>query len=208
MLDNLTRRWVAPPLNALARVVLKTGLSPNQVTLIGFGIGLGCIPALAMRMYPLAGALLVINRILDGLDGVMARQKGSTAFGGYLDIVCDMLFYGGFVFGFALAQPENALWAAGLLFAFLGTSASFLAYNGLNSNEKDPEGRSFFFLAGLAEGTETILCFGAMLFLPHLFAILAIVYSVICHMTTLSRLILVKKRLQKTTSQTHSQKNS
>ncbi len=195
MLDAFVRPLISLPLDAIARVVLKLKISPNLVTLSGFIIGLGCIPALAMRMYPLAGVLLCINRFFDGLDGSMARQSSSTPFGAYLDIVCDLIFYGGFVFGFALAQPENAMWAACLLFAFMGTSSSFLAYNALNTQDNDPEGRNLYFLAGLTEGTETILFFLSMIIWPHLFAILAIVFSVLCHITTFSRFFKVHKKL-------------
>ena len=48
--------------------------------------------------------------------------------GGYLDIVLDFLFYAGVVFGFSLAQPEHGVYAAALLFAFMGTASSFLAF--------------------------------------------------------------------------------
>ena len=197
MLDRFIRPFIARPLESLATLFLKLNISPNQVTLCGLIIGLGCIPALDVRMYPLAGLLLCLNRLLDGVDGSMARKTTSTAFGGYLDIVCDLLFYGGFVFGFALAQPENAVWAAGLLFAFIGTCSSFLAYNALhNGKSHDPEGRSLYFLAGLTEGTETILFFLSMLIWPHLFAILAIVFSVLCHITTFSRFFKVHRKLK------------
>jgi phosphatidylglycerophosphate synthase len=195
MLDAFIRPLISRPLDSIARVVLQLKISPNLVTLGGLIIGLGCIPALAMRMYPLAGVLLCINRFLDGIDGSMARQSSSTPFGAYLDIVCDLLFYGGFVFGFALAQPENAVWAACLLFAFIGTSSSFLAYNALNTRDKDPEGRGLYFLAGLTEGTETLLFFLGMILWHHLFAVLAIVFSVLCHITTLSRFFMVSKKL-------------
>ena len=111
---------MAPLLEPLAKLALRLKLTPNFVTGCGTLVGLGCIPALALRLYPLAGGLFLLNRFLDGLDGTMARQTQPTAYGAYLDIVSDMLVYGGFVFGFALAQPENAIWAACLLFAFIG----------------------------------------------------------------------------------------
>lgn len=196
MLDALIRPLISRPLDAIARVALKLNISPNLMTVSGFIIGLGCIPALALRMYPLAGLLLCINRLLDGIDGSMARQSASTPFGAYLDIVCDLLFYGGFVFGFALAQPENAIWSACLLFAFIGTSSSFLAYNALNTEDQDPEGRGLYFLAGLTEGTETLLFFLSMVIWPHLFAVLAIVFSLLCHITTLSRFFKVRQKLR------------
>ena len=63
--------------------------------------------------YGLALALILCNRFLDGVDGVMARLAGPTDRGAYLDIVCDMLFYAAVPLGFALVDPAaNALAAA------------------------------------------------------------------------------------------------
>ena len=77
----------------------------------------------------LALALLLVNRLADGLDGAVARQTRLTDLGGFLDIVLDFIVYAGMVFAFALADPAaNALAAAFLLFAFMGTGSSFLAF--------------------------------------------------------------------------------
>ncbi len=197
MLDRWTRPLIEPLLTPLAQGALKLKLTPNTATLIGLLTGLGCLPALAFRNYPLALGLLLLNRLLDGLDGIMARQQQSTAYGAYLDIVCDMIVYGGFVYGFALAQPENAPWAAGLLFAFMGTSSSFLAFNALKPEEqKATDGRGLVFVSGLAEGTETLLFFIAMARWPYLFPLFAIALTLLCHITTLGRLIFLRKTLK------------
>lgn len=194
MLDQLTRRWMAPLLEPLAKLALRLKLTPNFVTGCGTLVGLGCIPALALRLYPLAGGLFLLNRFLDGLDGTMARQTQPTAYGAYLDIVSDMLVYGGFVFGFALAQPENAIWAACLLFAFMGTSSSLLAYNALYPTQTSAQdNRGLDFMGGLTEGTETLLFFVSMLWWPHLFPVLAIGFSLLCHLTTVFRCIKVHR---------------
>ena len=56
-------------------------------------------------------------------------SRGSTDLGGFLDIVLDFIVYAGMVFAFAVADPgANALAAAFLLFAFMGTGSSFLAF--------------------------------------------------------------------------------
>lgn len=194
MLDRWTRPLIAPLLTPLAQGALKIKLTPNGVTLIGLLTGMACIPALALRHYTLALLLLLVNRLLDGLDGIMARQQHPSAYGAYLDIVSDMLVYGGFVYGFALAQPENATWAALLLFAFMGTSSSLLAFNALKPDVHKPtDGRGLVFVSGLTEGTETLIFFMAMARWPYLFPILAIVFSGLCHLTTLGRLIFLKK---------------
>lgn len=159
-------------------------------------MGLGVLPVLASRNYPLAMALIVGNRLLDGLDGALARQRGPTRYGAYLDIVCDMLFYAAVPLGMALAQPENALWSALLLAGFLGTCSSFLAYTALAPEARDPEGRGLFFLGGLVGGSETLLFFLAFCRWHFVYPVLALAFSVLCGLTVLYRLVAVARRLR------------
>ena len=58
--------------------------------------------------YGWALAALLLSRMCDGLDGAVARLTQPTDFGGYLDIVCDFLFYAFVPFCFALSLPEQA----------------------------------------------------------------------------------------------------
>ncbi|MFA0698669.1 CDP-alcohol phosphatidyltransferase family protein, partial [Vibrio sp. 10N.222.49.C9] len=67
--------------------------------------------------------------ICDGLDGALARRQGITDAGGFLDISLDFLFYSMVPFAFVLANPEaNAIAGAFLIFSFIGTGSSFLAF--------------------------------------------------------------------------------
>lgn len=71
------------------------------------------LPFLALGWYPAALIAIVLNRLLDGLDGALARRRGLTDAGGFLDIALDFLFYALVPFGFALAAPaDNAIAAA------------------------------------------------------------------------------------------------
>src|SRR3984957_19018118 len=92
---------------------------------------MGAWAALAFQNYGLALVLIAANRIADGLDGPLARRLGPTDLGGYLDIVLDFFFYAGVPFFFAIGRPETALPAAFLIFSFVGTGASFLAFSAL-----------------------------------------------------------------------------
>nr|VUD29508.1 phosphatidylglycerophosphate synthase [Raoultella sp. NCTC 9187] len=67
-------------------------------------------------------------------------------------------------FGFILADPlHNAVAGGWLLFAFIGTGSSFLAFAALAAKHQiDNPGyahKSFYYIGGLTEGTETILLF-------------------------------------------------
>ena len=145
-------------------------------------------------------ALLVIllNRLIDGLDGAIARHQGPTAFGGYLDIMCDMGFYAAVPLGFALARPDNALWAALLLASFVCTAASFLGRAVLAGQRGEPDdgargAKSFFNAAGIVEGTETITAFVLFCLFPTAFPWLAGIFAVLCFWTAAARVIEAKK---------------
>jgi phosphatidylglycerophosphate synthase len=131
LFDAALRPLIDPPLDAVGRRLAAAGVSADALTLGGFAVGLLAIPLLAAGAYGAALVAILINRLADGLDGAVARRTRTSDLGGYLDIVCDFLFYAAVVFGFALAAPENRLPGAFLLFAFIGTGSSFLAFAAL-----------------------------------------------------------------------------
>src|SRR5215468_8277281 len=191
MLDPYVRYIIDPPLDRIGRRLAAAGVAANAVTVAGFAIGLLAIPCLAAEWYGLALAAILVNRLADGLDGAVARHTTLTDFGGYLDIVCDFIVYAGVAFGFALARPENAVPAAFLILAFVGTGTSFLAFAILaakRGRESDARGRkSLYYLGGLTEGTETIAAFVAFCLFPGAFALLAYVFGALCWLTTATR---------------------
>ncbi len=193
MLDAAMRKLIDPPLGSAATVLKKAGISANAVTVASFLPGLGAAVALGYGAYGVSLALILVNRVMDGLDGAVARQTTPTDLGGYLDIVGDFIFYGAVPFGFAVALPqENALPAAFLLLSFIGTGSSFLAYAVVAEKRKistDIRGKkSFYYLGGLTEGTETIGFFVVCCLLPQHFPLLAWVFGGLCWVTTLTRI--------------------
>lgn len=193
------RRIIDPPLDRIAVPLVRAGVSANTLTVIGFAVGLAAVPALALERYPLGLALLLANRLFDGLDGAVARRTKSTDVGAYLDIVCDFIFYSGVVFGFALARAENATSAAFLVFSFVGTGSTFLAYSavaaerGLTTTARGQ--KSIYYLGGLTEGTETILAFVLFCVFPARFPILAVGFGILCWATTVFRIIFAWRTL-------------
>ncbi len=194
MLDRWSLRVISPSLQWVAGKLDTFGVTANQVTISGFIIGLLVIPALALEYYLLAAVIIVFNRLCDGLDGALARASSATDAGGFLDIVLDFIFYSAVVFGFALAQPaENALVAALLLFSFMGTGSSFLAFAIMAERRSIKSmtypNKGFYYLGGLAEGTETILLLLCCCLLPEYFISIALFFSAICWVTTLTRVV-------------------
>ncbi|HMF12832.1 MAG TPA: CDP-alcohol phosphatidyltransferase family protein, partial [Gemmataceae bacterium] len=143
--------------------------------------------------YLLALALILANRLADGFDGAVARRLGPTDLGGYLDILLDFLFYSGVPFFFAVGKPEFALPAAFLVFSFVGTGSSFLAFaviaakRGINTRARGR--KSIYYLGGLTEGTETLALFVAICVLPDWFAVLAWAFGGMCWITTTGRIV-------------------
>jgi phosphatidylglycerophosphate synthase len=191
MLDQPIRKILDPILEAIADRMARLGLTANSITIVGFVIGMAGCAAIVGKQHSLALTLIVLNRLADGLDGAVARRLGATDRGGYLDIVLDMLWYSAVPFAFALSDAALALPAAFLIYSFIGTGASFLAFAILAAKRQvpTPAKKSFFYSVGLMEGTETILFFIAFCLWPEQFAVLAWVFGGLCWVTTLLRII-------------------
>jgi phosphatidylglycerophosphate synthase len=193
MLDRTATALIKPAVQGLASVLFRVGFTANQITVAGFSLGIFAAVLIANGAYMMGAAALLTSRLLDALDGAVARMSRATDQGGFLDIALDFLFYASIPLAFAIADPlNNALPAAVLLAAFIGTATSFLAFaaiaakRGLNSlNYPD---KSFYFLGGLTEATETLAFFVAMCFWPEHFDILAYVFSALCAVTIATRL--------------------
>ncbi|NQZ92083.1 MAG: CDP-alcohol phosphatidyltransferase family protein [Moritella sp.] len=193
MLDRYTIKMIRGPINATAKLVHKTGIKADQVTLVGFMFGLMCFPALALQEYNIALGFILLNRILDAVDGAVARIQGITDSGGFLDITLDFLFYSLVPFGFVVADPDaNAVAGAFLIFSFIGTGSSFLAFAIMASkqNIENPvyQHKSLYYMGGLTEGTETVLCFILLCLFPAYFATIAYTYAALCWITTTTRI--------------------
>ena len=193
MLDRAAQALIAPALGRAAGTLARWGVAADAITLVGGVLGLvgaGWIVA----GHPLIGLVwLLASRLADGLDGAVARLTQPTDRGAFLDITLDFGFYASVPLAFALADPPaNALAAAVLLAAFVGTASSFLAFavlaerRGLRSLAYPHKG--LYYLGGLTEATETLACFAAMCCWPEFFAPLALGFAALCGLTWLARL--------------------
>ena len=194
MLDSFAQRLIEPVLSRVARRLVALKVTANQLTLAGFAIGLLAAALIAQSAYGAGLVLLLVSRLCDGLDGAVARQTQPTDRGGFLDITLDFIFYAAVVLAFALADPAaNALAAAALLAGFMGTGSSFLAFAVMAAKRQMSQHRagakSFYFLGGLTEGTETLGFFVAMCLWPAQFALLAWVFAGLCAVTTAARVV-------------------
>lgn len=196
MLDQRMRRLLEPGLTGIATPLARLGVSPDQVTLFGAVAGVAAGAAIAADALALGLLFAVVSRVADGLDGPLARLRQGSDFGGYLDIVCDFIFYAAIPLGFALRDPAVALPTAFLLAGYILTGVSFLAFAAIAGKRgivDAGDNRSFLFQPGLAEGTETLAVYLLMFVRPDWFAALAWGYFAICVYTAVSRTVLARR---------------
>jgi phosphatidylglycerophosphate synthase len=199
MLDGWARQVIDPGLNRAGAALAARGVAADAVTLVGLGLGLAAAGLIALGdMGWLALIFLLASRLADGLDGAVARVRGKTDFGGFLDIGCDFLFYGAIPMAFVLRDPDaNAVAGAFLLMTFYANGATFLGYAILAEKRgMVTVGRgekSLYFTAGLLEGTETIALFVVLCIWPAWFAPLAWGFGALCLATALARVMLARR---------------
>lgn len=191
MFDAKIRPLIDPSLNAIGARLAGMGVSANMLTLAGLVLGLGGAVGIAFGQFVLGLALILANRLADGLDGAVARARGPTQLGGYLDIVADFAFYVSVPVGFGIYSSANTVAALVLVASFVLTGVSFLAFAVIaaqRGEETQKHGRkSFFYSTGFAEGTETVIVFALMALFPHWFAALAFGFAALCVLTVFQR---------------------
>lgn len=196
MLDQRMRRLLEPGLTGIATQLARVGVAPDQVTLCGVVAGVAAGAAIAVDALALGLLFAVSSRVADGLDGPLARLRHGSDFGGYLDIVCDFVFYAAIPLGFALRDPAVALPTAFLLAGYILTGVSFLAFAAIAQKRgvvDAGDNRSFLFQPGLAEGTETLAVYLLMFVRPDWYVTLAWAYFAVCAYTAVSRTVLARR---------------
>lgn len=193
MLDGWMRGIIDPALGRMGKSLAAQGVGADAVTLAGLGLGLVAAAIIAVGGPGWAAALpMLASRVADGLDGAVARARGKTDFGGYLDIVCDFVFYAAIPMAFVLRDPGvNAVVGAFLLASFYVNGTTFLGFAVLAEKRgMETRGRgekSLYFTAGLLEGTETIGFFLILCLVPWAFAPLAWAFGALCFVTAGAR---------------------
>lgn len=117
LLTELVYRRFSRP---LARILAKTSITPNTVTIIATIMGLlsGILIALG-KIYE-GVAVLFISQILDCTDGDLARITGRvTRLGAFIDRVFDRFVDAAIIIGIVALSPER-LWLAGFM-AIIGS---------------------------------------------------------------------------------------
>jgi len=184
----------------LAGVAGRLGrVSPNQVTILALLVGAGAVAAIADGRRGLALALWLLNRLLDGLDGTLARLHGrSSDFGAYLDILLDFAVYAAVPVALVLAAPApGATFAALVLMAsFYLNAASWMYLAALLERRGEHVGATRVVMpAGLVGGTETILLYSAAILLPRQLGAICWLMAGLVFAGVIQRLLWARRRL-------------
>jgi phosphatidylglycerophosphate synthase len=187
--DRQLRAVADRPLRALGDRAADAGLRAEAVTAAGFTVGVGACVAIAADLRYVALGLWLANRLLDGLDGVVARRTGATDRGAFVDIAADFTVYAGFVVGVAYSQSDARLAAVALLSAYYVSGAAFLAWSSLAERRARAldDNRSLHFVGGITEGGETIVAYVLLCVWPAATEPILWVFAVLVAITALQR---------------------
>lgn len=202
MFDDLLRalkdRLFLPVALAVGRFV-----SPNAVTCVAALIGIGAAAAAAKQQYTLALACWIVNRVLDGLDGSVARATSrQTDFGGYLDIVLDFVVYAAVPLGLVYGSGNRAVAVAGvaLIGSFFVNGASWMYLAAILERRgrgvaATGERTSVTMPPGLVAGAETVGFFSLFLLFPAHLVLLFLLMAAGVMVNVVQRLVWAYRRL-------------
>ncbi len=197
MLDTRARRALAGPLDRVAALLDRPGITPDRLTVLGLVTGVAGAAAAARSAWWIALGLWLASRLLDGLDGPLARRRRSAGApddgdaGGFLDITADFVVYGTFVVGVAVGTGASMLPFLLVLLAYYANGAAFLAFSSIAERRgtQIDDGRSLSFLGGLAEGTETVIVHSLWCVVPGFAAPIAWVWAAVVGVSAAQRII-------------------
>lgn len=178
-------------------------ISPTTISYLGAGTAV-LAGALAWNGLPLlATATWLFSRLLDGLDGAVARADGrSDDLGGYIDFLLDTVGYTVVPIGIALAANDTTTWTVVslLIGSFYVNSVSWLLLSALLEKrgagaDSTAESTSVTMPTGLVEGAETIVAFAIALAFPAAAPTVFVVMSIGVVVGIIQRAMLARRLL-------------
>ncbi|KAF2035470.1 hypothetical protein EK21DRAFT_84535 [Setomelanomma holmii] len=161
--------------------LVPIALSPLHITVLAFLAGIqSCIYAASAKLLP-SLIFWTLNRVLDCLDGAVARKRDQASdFGGFLDLLCDFIIYSAIPISCALSLEDagKSVWlSVAVLEASFHVNNFVLFYvaaiiekqkgSGKAGAKKVEELTSIAMRPALIEGTESAVFFTAKLTFPE-----------------------------------------
>ena len=184
-------------------------ISPMVFTGMGLITGIAAAIALWQQLYTVGLVLWLLNRVLDGLDGAVARMGGlQSDLGGYLDIVVDFVSYAIIPVGLALGvQQQAASTGSGqaaifslifLLCTYYINAASWMYLAAIIEKRQLAQGDKLTTITmpvGIIGGTETIVFYCLFILFPAYLAWLFSVMGLLIVVTILQRVVWATRHL-------------
>ena len=153
------RRRIRQAVEPYAALLARTGLSPNMLTVAGFGISIVAAILAGLQLWLAAGVISIAGAAFDMLDGAVARATGRTSrFGAFLDSTLDRwgegVVYAGIVAGAVLVRPAPAATTA-FLAALAMSSAFMVSYSRAKAESLGWQGE-----VGIAPRPERVVILG------------------------------------------------
>jgi archaetidylinositol phosphate synthase len=194
MLDTHGRKYISLLFKAMANLFLRLKMTPNNITVIGFLIGLLPFVFIYFDKYLIAVLFLWISGFFDAIDGEMARiSDNSTPFGTLMDVTFDRIVEIGVILAIALKHPQFRLELLFLTAAIILSMTIFLTVGALSENKGS---KSFYYQAGVVERTEGFLLFTLMILIPKHIALISNIFSILIAITAIQRMIEAKRLLK------------
>lgn len=176
LFDDRTRPLKDRILAPVAGIVPQK-LHPTTITLFSLVPGLAAAAFAASGSWITAFVLFLLNRILDGLDGYIARSRRlQSDLGGYIDLMVDFVVYAAIPIGVWWgADASHTVSLIALLAVFYINAASWMVLSAIIEKRGFGEeiGTTVAMPSGMVEGTETLILYSLFLLLPHQFALLS-----------------------------------
>ena len=188
MLDSLLGRpgsAGARCLDALARPLVRWGVSPNALTYAAVASGVGAAALFYAGQLCPAFAILLVSGVLDTVDGRVARLGGRvSAWGGVLDLTGDRIVEAAVLLGIALPRPEWHVPALVLVCSWYVNLCVFLAVGAASSKAS---AKLIAYPPGLLERSELLILVVVVLAAPSVAAVAIYVYAVLVTITAAQR---------------------
>ena len=197
MLNLRVRPALAHVVDPIAAALLKAGVHPDAVTVVGtLGVLVGSLALFPRGLFFAGTAVVFFSVLTDLLDGAMARRLGSTSpFGAWLDSTCDRVADAAIFSGLALwylgEGDSTTLGAVALFCLVAGSTVSYA--------KARAEGLGLRCDVGLAERAERLIIvllgtlligLGVELALPVALWLLAVATAI----TVVQRLVEVRRQ--------------
>lgn len=202
MLDRQLRQLKDAILVPAADVV-GARVHPTTLTAAGLAVGLACAVVAAQGAYTIGLVLWLLNRLLDGLDGTVARRSGrQTDLGAYLDLLADFAVYAAVPVGLAVSVDDRGAYIALalMLSAFYINAAGWMVLSALLEKRRagvksTGEQTGITMPTGLIEGTETFAAYVLFFLLPDSLVLLFAGFALLVMVTVIQRILWALRNL-------------